>query len=530
MKTVLSSAMILSTLAGSAFAQVQYVSGLGHTPTGNAVLGTPEGRRLPIHNIGSSGQDGVEVHLRSATGGSVGVDIGPALAAGGEIKIKHKGWDGLIYGNHRVSSGTDGSPVLTVDFGGTGVTGLHIQLLDDTGTVISVYEVDGPLGHITVPNFTCPNGGTPYYMSGWRQVCPTCPPFFWQGWVCVGPNGEDMGTFTTERIIVTPQVGPGLPSLPDMESMILGAAGVPGMTVAAASLDTFGVQCWGVGGAQIGEVCDVAVGCDDSSLLVSNLGSSGQDGVSIDPGPNAGEVEVQMGKGNCCRGHVTLLKAYDDGGSEMRVSRTLDDILPDGSTLELIEADFTALGATGYVVTCYDGAGNPIGEPQAFIGGGSPPVFTNRCPPGSIEKWINVGTPNNPVWWFDGCIGQFHRMAFPSGVAYEGVASFSLTPLGQTVPTSGKIRHVVITKNGTEMELKRVIVRPPNNVPACGTADFDGDGDIGTDGDIESFFACLAGTCCPTCYSGGADFNADGDIGTDADIESFFRVLAGGPC
>jgi hypothetical protein len=64
----------------------------------------------------------------------------------------------------------------------------------------------------------------------------------------------------------------------------------------------------------------------------------------------------------------------------------------------------------------------------------------------------------------------------------------------------------------------------------CGTADFDGDGDVGTDADIEAFFACLAGNCCPTCFSGGADFNGDGDVGTDADIEAFFRVLAGGPC
>jgi hypothetical protein len=64
----------------------------------------------------------------------------------------------------------------------------------------------------------------------------------------------------------------------------------------------------------------------------------------------------------------------------------------------------------------------------------------------------------------------------------------------------------------------------------CGNADFNGDGDFGTDADIEAFFACLAGDCCPTCWHLGADFNADGDAGTDADIESFFRVLAGGPC
>jgi hypothetical protein len=64
----------------------------------------------------------------------------------------------------------------------------------------------------------------------------------------------------------------------------------------------------------------------------------------------------------------------------------------------------------------------------------------------------------------------------------------------------------------------------------CGTADFNGDGDFGTDQDIEAFFACLAGNCCATCLPDGADFNRDGDFGTDQDIEAFFRVLAGGNC
>jgi hypothetical protein len=66
--------------------------------------------------------------------------------------------------------------------------------------------------------------------------------------------------------------------------------------------------------------------------------------------------------------------------------------------------------------------------------------------------------------------------------------------------------------------------------PTCGTSDFNGDGDFGTDQDIEAFFACLAGVCCSTCFPGGADFNGDGDTGTDQDIEAFFRVLAGNPC
>jgi hypothetical protein len=64
----------------------------------------------------------------------------------------------------------------------------------------------------------------------------------------------------------------------------------------------------------------------------------------------------------------------------------------------------------------------------------------------------------------------------------------------------------------------------------CESADFDCDGDTGTDADIQAFFACLAGTCPAAPCTSTADFDGDGDVGTDADIEAFFRVLAGNPC
>jgi hypothetical protein len=38
----------------------------------------------------------------------------------------------------------------------------------------------------------------------------------------------------------------------------------------------------------------------------------------------------------------------------------------------------------------------------------------------------------------------------------------------------------------------------------------------------------ITGVCCARCDS--ADFNGDGSVGTDGDIEAFFRVLAGGAC
>ena len=68
--------------------------------------------------------------------------------------------------------------------------------------------------------------------------------------------------------------------------------------------------------------------------------------------------------------------------------------------------------------------------------------------------------------------------------------------------------------------------RPTHHRPC--SADYNNDGDSGTDADIEAFFACLGGTCCTFCNP--ADFDGDGDTGTDADIEAFFRVLGGGNC
>jgi hypothetical protein len=98
------------------------------------------------------------------------------------------------------------------------------------------------------------------------------------------------------------------------------------------------------------------------------------------------------------------------------------------------------------------------------------------------------------------------------------------TPLPPAAAT-GRVT-LGLFKPGTPTSVDVAAVVP--GMPTCGSADFDHNGDAGTDADIEAFFACLAGNCCASC--GSTDFNGDGDFGTDGDIESFFRVLAGGPC
>ncbi len=128
----------------------------------------------------------------------------------------------------------------------------------------------------------------------------------------------------------------------------------------------------------------------------------------------------------------------------------------------------------------------------------------------------------------------------PSGLLADGQPGLWLNGgiiSGVTTPTPTFIREAQI-RYGSTGTVGCVVTNSCGGVSSnyvtltilpCASADFDNDGDPGTDADIAAFFACLAGNCCDTCPR-RADFNGDGDVGTDQDIESFFRVLGGGSC
>ena len=111
----------------------------------------------------------------------------------------------------------------------------------------------------------------------------------------------------------------------------------------------------------------------------------------------------------------------------------------------------------------------------------------------------------------------------------DGITSYlqNEAPLPLGINDSFTSTSVPVTVQPFEVRWLALRVYAPHT---CGSADFDGDGSVGTSADIEAFFACLAGNCCLTCDPRGADFDGDGAAGTDADIEAFFRVLAGGAC
>lgn len=133
-----------------------------------------------------------------------------------------------------------------------------------------------------------------------------------------------------------------------------------------------------------------------------------------------------------------------------------------------------------------------------------------------VEDLSTLGGSAMQWMYDDGTNGDVHKG--------DGVFSFMLKLDASILPGEHWVPFRVMDDEGGSFESKFVFYV---GAPPC-SADFNGDGDYGTDADIEAFFPCLAGDCCMIC--GSADFNGDGDVATDADIEAFFRVLGGGPC
>jgi hypothetical protein len=223
-----------------------------------------------------------------------------------------------------------------------------------------------------------------------------------------------------------------------------------------------------------------------------------------------------------------------------QVYRNLNDAQFGGTTLATINAptttfdDMTAVPGqeyyyfvrvlqpddTGYRFT--SNSGNPGRANAAPVADAGPDqVVVDSDSSGAENVLLDASGSNDS----DGSIIVYRWMEGATLLSQSGspTATVSL-PVGIHTIT------LTVVDNGSLDDTDEVVVTVVPPTGGCGTADFDGDGDTGTDADIEAFFACLAGSCCPTCFTGGADFNGDGDTGTDADIEAFFRVLAGGPC
>ncbi len=501
--------LTLAAAAGIANAQPggKYASGLLHEPVGEAKLGAVDGRRLVVHNLGSSGEDGVEIVADSAWGVATAIEAGGLTSQAGTVKIKHKGWDGLIYKRVECTSTGDGSVLMTVDFSDLGAIGIRTITYGEYGGVASDVTTDSPYeGYLDVPN--CPDGRPPvlWHIKWWsvneQKYVYQCV------WSCEEGFNLNGDPYPGLRVMI-PIFPVGTPEEAGIESMIV-TSSLPELAVTDASLQTLGVSSYGLGGAQLHEECTDPLDCtrEKRKLVASNIGSSGQDGVSVVLHPRDAQSGLATGRrweGWDMRENT---KFYDDEGNVMlAVSHTVDA----ATGTPALSLDFSGIGVLDYDVTCFGPNGEDLGEYRII--GGTPPtstIWNSHCPSMFREIWMWDSI--NHVWYFVGCdLGM--ELVIPGGPHIGPVASMRISPVGGG---DHNLARAEITGSDIGGD---ILVEEVTSVARC-PADFDGTGFVDTD-DFDAFVQAFeAGTQ-------DADFDLSGFVDTD-DFDAFVRAFEAG--
>jgi probable HAF family extracellular repeat protein len=199
-------------------------------------------------------------------------------------------------------------------------------------------------------------------------------------------------------------------------------------------------------------------------------------------------------------------------------------ISPDGQHI----AGAAYLSSSDFEVPCLWNGTTPTLLPvPATHTGGVVYAVSNAGSVAVGNLWLEGGLPEAMIWTSAAGTRRLDQHLVAGGAVIPG--GWRFTHAWDVSPDGRIVIGTAVDAEGVTQAFAATLFGPPLH-SGCSSSDFDGDGDSGTDADIEAFFRCLAGNCCSTCWVLGADFNGDGDTGTDADIESFFRVLAGGNC
>jgi len=512
----------LVALAAAAVAQpgvVEVASGLPHTSLGGALIGPADGRRLPVRNLGSSGEDGVEVQLRSLFGGGVAIDSGGFLAtAGGEIKIKHKGWDGLIYHRHSARSNGDGTGSDTFDFSPLGVSSFQVTDYDSNGHPISSTTIDGPVGEIDWLGQVIQCAPPSYWVTygGWFMVNGKPHYVTWRR--CVTLASDPTGGGYDYARVVSPIFLPGAEPF-GLDSIEV-SSNLPEFTVVASELATFGAASNGLGQAHISEQCASSTGVctpDERKLVVNNIGSSGHDGVAIDL-PDNGGVQWRR-RDTCCPspGHTTLTRLIDDTGHEIA---TLTES-PNGSLTEQnVTCDFSALGVSGVGVRCLDENGVQIAYLEYPLTT-TITVASPKCPPG---MYWGLRNPPNLGW---GCM-HYMDLVLPGGTTVPGTFMVEFVALG--LSRAPQARTIETTTSGVSEFAIEQMTTLPTPCPADvddGSGTGSPDGGVTIDDLLYYLFIFEAGDLAADVDDGSGSGTLDGGVTIDDLLYYLFRFESG---
>ncbi len=461
-------AVFVGVATGSAWAQVR-LNGIEAMPSGSAALATLPDGSLLVTNIGAGGSDGLELRCNSLYGCSLGVDMSSLLASSPlpgarELRVRHKGWDGTIKGTLRVA-GRPGGGVLDLecDFAPVGTTSVRVTLRDAAGDAIHTSVVTGASLSLSMENVTFPPGspgavfmaisskGAPSSVSAKPKVKPkpTRMEIYLPGATC-DVSGLGATQSAARLIEIEPHACAACDLQFGVESALLTVTGLPQCVVTAARLRSFDASSSAVGSAEVDEQCGSVADCDHVRRVhVSNLGPSPDNGVAVEfdgahaaagsgaggTGSGGGGGEVVLGRGHELTGHVTLMKAYDDGGSETGRVIRYHDPFQNRQWLEYLGLES---GATEVTVRLRSADGLEIAS-HTLPGGYYPVRIMSGSPAGEVERWRCV---------YGQCSVRFASNAtiqLGSGTVHAAVREVVFSPSGGT--SQSRCRSVQILAN-----------------------------------------------------------------------------------
>jgi hypothetical protein len=504
----LTTALTLVCCAGMCWAQpTARVSGLLHTGLGGATFDPPVGRRLHVHNLGSSGNDGVEIQTDAAAGAVFSADFGPLMRTPGARCTAQAIGGGAPLGQVRMTGFGGGRCAVLGDFSSVGAISVKWVVRDTTGHVMAQGTRSGAFLECVLADAGAAGQGVP---SEW-SLARTGTPDRWSWDLKSGTKGRMM---SVTGLAPTPLVGVGeiemrpilcitSPCPGDgttMSAMRVTAGGLPSFTVQDASLirscviapgsetgpgGAFivnrGLAHWGSTDVAIAEGCDLppplACAPVERTLHVSQFGPSGVEGVTFDlgsceslaadgvihrdlaarsvafdmvvrPGGGAGGApggELTI-KGNGKKnyvGHVTLIK--------QRVAYS------PGGGMPIVKFDPTERGSTQTRVECLSQDGSVVASAIVEADEG---VQIPGCMNPDLSMTLKCELTADGASIVR-CCSPSSEVVLPSGAVISGVERVRFTPVAPTVP-AGVLDELSVTGDGLEsVDITRVEVGTP---------------------------------------------------------------------
>jgi hypothetical protein len=337
----------VETLSVSAENLAIKYDGLSNTALGTATLSL-QGSQLIVDNLGSSGQDGVAIDLPSTLTGLethwLDPDAAGTLPAGAFVRQQVIGSASGItngpLGSVTVAKAGQGNVVINADFGSLGVTTYTARAYLRGQLVAEASGLNGA-GLARASSFAWSND------SGY-SCCP------WEITISVdwGSSATSLlmqgAAVTCDHLVITPQ-GLSLPTRPT--GVQITASQIPSLTITGEN------QTLSYGGLAVASVGSAALTLQNNQLTVDNLGSSGQDGVSIGLPSKLTGLEVHWNDLDAAG--VLPVQAYVReqliGSAPGFTNAPLGGVtvVKAGTSNVLISADFSAVGATTYAAKAY---------------------------------------------------------------------------------------------------------------------------------------------------------------------------------